>query len=531
MRANKKLFDRTATCRAVIRANACVFVFVILCCAHVYWLDGSQARSTRADSSTPTIRRNSTRVWTTDLHAGPIGCEVSVFSSLRVDIAAHVDFPNCKHFHTKDGANLCAFGSTRGGLRRNGNFGYSLDPNPNDTRKRLYEHYAKDAQFVSSDVVFCSHPIANCEIYLPFDKSILLYGSTRLEFGRDDEYVWWRRPMMGRDSNERWKHWVRNLKAIAGSKSNFIAANNLYDVTYIEYLTGVETTHIPSWCGEDPDFMAHRIRYEPRRPEIVLTPYRLNLEYSREDIPETGWPNHHRRQKSRASPLRHKLFDDLHALIRSKAHDDAFNIIDMKQAFPRRGKFKSVHEFRNFRAVVLIPYQASTMFFFQLYRASVPMLVPSKRLMVEWVRDHRLLWEVSYGDPERVSDAMHSHLPSPNDFDAASREKWMDFYDVYQTDLFPHILYFDDWKHALEIVKTTNFKNVSEHMNRHNVNEFYRIRGVWRDVFATMASNRKQDDDNEFENINDALARRYNLQPLVFEHDSTRLRVPRIRWG
>ena len=114
---------------------------------------------------------------------------------------------------------------------------------------------------------------------------------------------------------------------------------------------------------------------------------------------------------------------------------------------------------------MLIPYQASTMFFFQLYRARVPMLVPSKRLMVEWVRDHRLLWEVSYGDPERVSDAMHSHLPSPNDFDAASREKWMDFYDVYQTDLFPHILYFDDWKHALEIVKTTNFKNVSEHMN------------------------------------------------------------------
>ena len=101
---------------------------------------------------------------------------------------------------------------------------------------------------------------------------------------------------MGPDSNEssheRWNHWVRHLKAIAGSKSNFIAANNLYDVTYTEYLTGVETTHIPSWCGEDPDFMAHRIRYEPQRSEIVLTPYRLNLEYSRENIPETGWPNH-----------------------------------------------------------------------------------------------------------------------------------------------------------------------------------------------------------------------------------------------
>ena len=57
---------------------------------------------------------------------------------------------------------------------------------------------------------------------------------------------------------------------------------------------------------------------------------------------------------------------------------------------------KTFTQFRNFD-VVLIPYQASTMFFFQLYRASVPMLVPSKRLMVEWVRDHRLLWEYLYG--------------------------------------------------------------------------------------------------------------------------------------
>ena len=68
-------------------------------------------------------------------------------------------------------------------------------------------------------------------------------------------------------------------------------------------------------------------------------------------------------------------------------------------------------------------------------------------------------------------------------------------------------------------------------MNRHNVRRVYRIRGLWRDAFATMASNRKRDGDDAFENINDALARRYNLQPLVFEHDSMRLRVPGVRWG
>ena len=84
--------------------------------------------------------------------------------------------------HERRRESVC-FCSTRKRTNRNRNFGYSLDPNPNDTRKQLYEHYAKDAQFVSSDVVFCSHPISNCEIYLPFDKSILLCTAQRLEFG------------------------------------------------------------------------------------------------------------------------------------------------------------------------------------------------------------------------------------------------------------------------------------------------------------------------------------------------------------
>lgn len=515
------------------RALACVlFVLFVVVVAH---------RARGASRGRTTARRGwgggggtrrgnaTTRVWTTDLHAGPIGCEVSMFSSLGVDVVAKVDFENCKHFHTRDGADLCASRwRDAGGLRRDGELGYSLDPHPNNTRKRLYEHYGEDARFASSDVVFCSHPAANCEIYLPFDKSILVYLSTRLEFGRHDEYVWWRRPLIGPDARDRWRDWVRDVQTIARSKSNLIAANNLYDVKYTEYFTGVETKYIPSWCGEEPDFMSHQLRYEPQRLEIVLTPYRLNLEFSREDVPEKGWPSHS--HKSRASPLRHKLFDDLHALTRAKG-DDNFKIIDMKSAFPRNGKFKSVRDFRNFRAVVLIPYQASTMFFFQLYRAGVPMFVPSKQLLVKWVKEHRLLWEVSYGDPERLNDSMHPDLPNPNNFDAESREKWMEFYDVYQTDFFPHILYFDDWKHAIELAKTTDFKEVSANMNRHNMNEFYRIQGVWRDVFATMASNRRKSRMDDFANINDALAYRYNLPPLTFEEESTRFTFPHLGWG
>lgn len=139
MRTSKKFFARASMCRAAMRTIIVSVLFFVICRVHEHWLDESRTQSTRSEPPTSAPWRNSTRMWTTDLHTGPIGCEVSMFSSLGVDITAYVDFPNCKHFHTKDGANLCASGSTRGGLRRNGNFGYSLDPNPNTSFDRNHD--------------------------------------------------------------------------------------------------------------------------------------------------------------------------------------------------------------------------------------------------------------------------------------------------------------------------------------------------------------------------------------------------------
>lgn len=42
------------------------------------------------------------------------------------------------------------------------------------------------------DVVVCSHPAANCELFMPLNRTMIVYPSTRLEFGRDDESIDWR---------------------------------------------------------------------------------------------------------------------------------------------------------------------------------------------------------------------------------------------------------------------------------------------------------------------------------------------------
>ena len=44
-----------------------------------------------------------------------------------------------------------------------------------------------------------------------------------------------------------------------------IAANNLYDVHYIKYHTGLDAAYIPSWCGSEGD-----LHYSPIAGKALL---------------------------------------------------------------------------------------------------------------------------------------------------------------------------------------------------------------------------------------------------------------------
>ena len=314
---------------------------------------------------------------------------------------------------------------------------------------------------------------------MPTTKSIILYSTTRLEFGRDDEYVWWRKKYIGSDKSERWQTWVSNLKRVASSPKNFVLANNMYDLEYIKFFTGIQAEYIPSWCGGTLRQLA-QIRYSPSRSEWVLTPYRLNLAYEVETIPTSDWPEPG--NTSHAEDLSHSIFDEYHKLGEVKH----FKILTISEAFGTR-KYKDVGDFRRFKGTVFVPYQSSTMFFFELYRACVPILAPSMRLLTEWVATHRLLWEVSYGNPA-IMTANASNMPNPNRFDAFSRSQWMPYYDLYQTDVFPHIIYFDDWKEAEVKVKNLDLKTVSDAMCSHNTKEYIRIEEKWKEIFLTLQS-------------------------------------------
>ena len=414
------------------------------------------------------------KLWSTDLHAGPIGCQLEMLKTMNLEVVAKIDFPNCAFFRNSDGNNICADTRKLKVLSYDDWRGFSLDPSPAALRRNFYDAYKHDKEFNDVDYVMCSHPAANCELYLAFNKSIIIYNTQRIEFGRDDEYVWWRQPFLG-NRTARWQHWSSNLRHLSQNHAHLIAANNRYDVNHMLYHTGVKAKYIPSWCGGELDEVSSVI-YDPQRSELILTPYRLNLEYSPDSIPISGWPT-----ERDIDPTEHPLFAELQTL-----QSKDFKVISMSAGFPG-GKFESFSSFRAFKAAVVIPYQASTMFFFQLYRSATPILAPSAKLLISWVQKYRILWEVSYGNPPRSSKKHKlENYPNPNNFDAESRRAWIKFFDIYQTDTFPHILYFDSWSDLSRLAQNTDFAKVSDSMRRHNMQEFHRIRRLWLKEFAEL---------------------------------------------
>jgi hypothetical protein len=249
----------------------------------------------------------------------------------------------------------------------------------------------------------------------------------------------------------------------------------MYDAKYIEYLTGVEALVVPSWCGKRETSAPASRNTNESQNVVLLTPYRSNLDFDFGDPKFRGWPTI---QTKRRKTLRHELFDSYWAL------KSRFDLVTVKEAFPMG--YQDVRSFRDFPAVVFIPYQASTMFFFELYRANVPIFVPSKRLLKEWIFKYNILWETIYGNPPRATNRIFN-IPSPNSFDPSHMTEWLQYYDVYQTETFPHLIYFDSWEHANWLFHQNKpFSDNIQRMVAHNRAEYKRIKGLWSSVFRKL---------------------------------------------
>lgn len=397
-------------------------------------------------------------VWTSDFHAAPFATNQEIYVDAGAVLHAEIDFPNCQFFP----------GTCKQRLKVLSNDdwrGFGLGNCPNDMRRRFFDAYKDDPEFKRVDAFICSHPVANCELYMPFNRSIIVYATTRAEFGRFDDVVAWRQKDINARSPFRWEEWVQNLRLIAATPGNIVAANSVYDVQYIKKMAGVDARYIPSWGGDKSDAL-----YRPRGATskvVLLGPYRDNL----------GFPYRSERQAWNL-PIFRELRD---------AAEKSGTMFDFRRFAAAYPSTYTWTEITSHPAIVLVPYQASFMSFFEYYRAGIPLFVPSRELLLKWHTRINVSWERVYGHPpSRPGDfALEVRdVPDPNSDSPESFDYWMQFSDVYH---FPHITYFDSWSDLIEKLEETDFQSISEKMLAYSTQQREELVRTWEDIFKEAA--------------------------------------------
>ena len=364
------------------------------------------------------------------------------------------------HDHSLSGhchqSNSCA---DRGVLRHlTRDNGLVLGTCPTELRSAFYEHYAHSKQqagdtFREVDAFLCLHAASLCELYMPFNRTMIIIASTRYELGRgEEEYMYghhdsWLDPgfkaqyeRLGFDDNEhvqrvnehygsRWKTWNQNLRRINGGflgehsscpdeasdaqswiskislstfpkckqgarRNHVIAANNLYDKYYMQYFTGIrDVLLLPSTAQHVEGIHWSYPKRHAERDGGSGSGFRL---------PVLLGPSHN------VHSTVEKLLQQ--ALLAKKNVTDTENIKNfpklkqISQLYPGHFEYAELAEHPG---IVIIPYQVSIMSFYEFYRMGIPIFLPTARLLTRWHMDYRVLrersWPMTRNRPQRSS--------------------------------------------------------------------------------------------------------------------------------
>lgn len=151
-----------------------------------------------------TYRPSAVYIWTLDLHPSPAACNIPIYSQINAILHPEIDHKPFCDFYGVCPQRLEPSAFSLGKFMS----GFSLDPDYKIAKTNFMNHYRKSEEFKRIDIFMCSHPAANCEIFEEFlnleerPKKLVLFFTTRLEFGRNDMNIGWRQRTVSK-----WNAW------------------------------------------------------------------------------------------------------------------------------------------------------------------------------------------------------------------------------------------------------------------------------------------------------------------------------------
>lgn len=364
-------------------------------------------------------------IWSQDYHVTPVMDIKSLLKPVGVKIIDKSLSYYCGQVGT------CAKG-LRIITRENG---MRLTP---EIMKQFYQVYKGDLDMNTVNAFVCTLPVAMCEAFMPFNKSIIVIATIRYEQGRNEP--------------DKWMQLNQNLQIIAKQPRNLIAANNAYDQKYIEYFTGIKPWLIPNLCAYLKD------SYMPSRKQFLVTPI----------------------HSTELSDKFYQEFDE--AVIRHKLDVQVF---PLRQLYPQ-------YLFSDLAAhpgVVYIPYQVSMVSLTEQYRMNIPLFFPTLDLLASWHSEFQVVRQrtwAGYLGRRSSGSPIRGFLPIPdpnNDVDIEPIKHWLKYADFYQ---WPHIIYFKSVDDLVIKLANTDLAAVSKKMKEYNAQVEIAVKKTWSKIMLRI---------------------------------------------
>ena len=338
-------------------------------------------------------------------------------------------------------------------------------------RQEFFEAYREGGTggrlVLDSDAMVCSHPTGMCELAMPFNRSVILWATTRFEQGRER-------------NRGRLEGYIKNFRALAALPGSVVLANNMYDVHYIHYFTGVLPRYVPSQCAYPGVQWSWRKGGTGEERTILVHGYRpKGVMVNSMALPPGVDPQFH-------PPMGvNDFLSPLNALADS-GRTGGFRFRELRDALGNNYQYAKL---ASFPAILHLPYQVSIMSFFEHYRMGVPIIAPSLALLTKWHMDNLFVsertWDtVLYGKPS-TSSVLPRHPDADEPFDPndeknpAAVEWWLQWADYYT---FPHIITFDSWEDLASKVAAADLGAISAAMLQHGKVLEEQLVGTWADV-------------------------------------------------
>ena len=322
--------------------------------------------------------------------------------------------------------------------------------------KENFEFYKSDSTCTSVDAFHCLFPASMCEMWMPFNKTIIVNPVHRYSMGRCTKQEF-----------DRLNEHLRILAAMEHPK-HIMAASSKYDMEYLRHYSGIRDV-LPLYAHSET-YIGNTI-YKPTRPEIILFLCKWN--------PGFFWDR------------------------RFVTEIKKFKIVNFRELYHN-------FLFSNFvqhRAAVFLPYAVMSYKITELYRMGIPLFFPSMKYLqnIKPIGDDRTILARYYcahtrlklKDSDMVPHPNSIHPYSPNlqeNVDKESEYYWLQFADFFQ---WPHITYFDDFKDLERQLEKANFGNIHNRMMEENKKQRKESLNNWCKVFNKIEKGRKMPQNYE----------------------------------